>query len=108
MAKLPSTPPTAVKVVEPLRHTDVFPDILLGAVEKGLGGCILRSIDKPCLTAILNLSGNFEIIDVVAIGKPVETVVITNVGAEGDIKYYRDENGVHHVPKRSLDELIVN
>lgn len=83
-------------------------NILLGAVEKGLGGCIIRSINKSRLSAILNLPERFEIIDVVALGKPVETVVITNAGEDGDIKYYRDENGVHYVPKRSLDELIVN
>jgi nitroreductase len=83
-------------------------NILLGAVEKGLGGCMIRSINKPRLTTILNLTDRFEIIDVVALGKPFETVVITNVGDDGDIRYYRDENGVHYVPKRSLDELIVN
>jgi len=83
-------------------------NILLGAVEKGLGGCILRSINKPLLTSILNLPGHLEIIDVVALGKPIETVVITNVGEDGDIRYYRDEYGVHYVPKRSIEELIVN
>jgi len=83
-------------------------NILLGAVEMGLGGCILRAINKSHLTAILHLPGHFEIIDVVALGKPIETVVITPVGKDGDIRYYRDENGVHYVPKRSLDELIVN
>lgn len=83
-------------------------NILLGAVEKGLGGCIIRSINKLRLSAILNLPDRFEIIDVVALGKPIEKVVITNIGDDGDIKYYRDENGIHYVPKRSLDELIVN
>ncbi len=83
-------------------------NMLLGAVEKGLGGCILQSIKKPRLSEILNLPAHLEIIDVVALGKPVEKVVITNVAADGDIKYYRDENGVHYVPKRSLDDLIVN
>lgn len=82
--------------------------MLLGAVEKGLGGCIIRSINKPLLSSILHLPDQFEIIDVVALGKPVETVVITKVGADGDIRYYRDEEGNHYVPKRSLDELIVN
>ena len=82
-------------------------NILLGAVEKGLGGCIIRSINKPQLTSILQLPANLEIIDVVALGKPIEKVVITDVGVDGDIKYYRDENGVHYVPKRSLEELIV-
>lgn len=83
-------------------------NILLGAVEKGLGGCIIRSINKHRLAAILNLADHFEIVDVVALGKPIENVVITNVGNDGDIRYYRDGNGVHYVPKRSLDELIIN
>ena len=82
-------------------------NILLGAVEKGLGGCIFRTINKPLLKTILGIPDHFEIIDVVALGKPVEKVVITEVGKDSDIKYYRDENGVHYVPKRSLDELIV-
>ena len=43
----------------------------------------------------------------VALGKPVETVEVETVGSDGDIKYWRDEEGVHHVPKRSLDEVIV-
>jgi len=81
-------------------------NMLLGAVEKGLGGCILRSINKPLLSSILNLPGHLEIVDVVALGKPIETVVITNVKEDGDIKYYRDANGVHYVPKRSVDDLI--
>ena len=83
-------------------------NILLGAVEKGLGGCIIQSINKPKLSTLLQLPDYFEIIDVIALGKPIETVVITDVGEDGDIRYHRDANGVHYVPKRSLDELIVN
>ena len=83
-------------------------NILLGAVEKGLGGCIIQSINKSQLSATLRLPDQLEIIDVIALGKPLETVVITGVGADGDIRYYRDENGVHYVPKRSLEELIIN
>ena len=83
-------------------------NILLGAVEKGLGGCIIRSINKPKLKKLLNIPPHFKIIDVVALGKPVENIILTDVGEDGDIKYYRDENQVHYVPKRTLEELIVN
>ncbi|HEY9075844.1 MAG TPA: nitroreductase family protein [Anaerolineaceae bacterium] len=81
--------------------------ILLGAVEKGLGGCILGSVQRPGLAADLNIPEQYEILYVLALGKPKEQVFIEPVGADGDIKYYRDEQGGHHVPKRSLDELII-
>lgn len=82
-------------------------NMLLGAVEKGLGGCIIGSIHKKKLAEYLKLPSHLEILNVVALGKPVEQVVLTEVGENGDIKYYRDEAGIHYVPKRSLDELIV-
>ena len=82
-------------------------NILLGAVERGLGGCIIQSFNKFRLSALLRLADYLEIIDVVALGKPVEKVVITDVGKDGDTRYYRDEQGVHYVPKRSVEELIV-
>lgn len=81
--------------------------LLLGAVEKGLGGCIIGSISRDSLRRDLNIPDQYEILLVVAIGKPKEIVVIEPLGPNGDIKYWRDENGVHHVPKRSLEELIV-
>ena len=81
--------------------------ILLGATEKGLGGCILANIRKPALSQVLSIPEYFEILLVIALGKPKETVVIEPVGPEGDIKYWRDAKGVHHVPKRSLAELII-
>lgn len=83
-------------------------NILLGAVEKGLGGCIIGSIHKKELARHLKLPAHLEILNVVALGKPVEQVVLTEVGENGDIKYYRDEAEVHYVPKRSLQELIVD
>jgi hypothetical protein len=56
----------------------------------------------------LGLAENLHILLVIALGKPKEIVVIDPVGLDGDIAYRRDEDGVHHVPKRSLEELIVN
>jgi len=87
-------------------HGIAAQSILLGATEKGLGGCIIASIQKPSLAQALSLPDHFEILLVIALGKPRETVVIEPVGPDGDIKYWRDSQGVHHVPKRSLDELI--
>jgi nitroreductase len=81
--------------------------ILLGAVERGFAGCILGSIDKSALKKTLTLPDNFEIVLVIALGKPKEKILIEPVCADGSIKYWRDKDGTHHVPKRSLDDLIV-
>jgi nitroreductase len=81
--------------------------ILLGAREKGLGGCILASIQRDALRHALGIDQRYEILLVLALGKPKETVVMEPVGPDGDIKYWRDADGVHHVPKRPLDEVIL-
>ena len=81
--------------------------ILLGAVEKGLGGCIIASIQRERLGRELEIPENFTIRLVLALGKPSEDVVLEDLETGGDIRYWRDEQGIHHVPKRSLDELIV-
>jgi len=81
--------------------------ILLGAVEKGFGGCIIANVNRNDLAAKLNLDKKYEISFVIAIGKPKEEVVLESVNESGDIKYWRDEDQVHHVPKRSLDEIIL-
>lgn len=80
--------------------------ILLGATEKGFGGCIIGSVERLKLQKALMIPDYYKIIQVIALGKPKEEVVIEAV-KDGDIKYYRDANGVHHVPKRSLQDLIV-
>jgi nitroreductase len=82
-------------------------NILLGAVEKGLGGCILGSVQRKKLCEILDIPEPYEIQFVVALGEPVETVVIEEIGPDGDVKYWRDAQAVHHVPKRRLDDLIL-
>lgn len=81
--------------------------ILLGAVEIGLGGCIIGNIDRNSLREKLNLDDKYEISLVLALGYPKEEVVIETINESGDVKYWRDENQVHHVPKRTLEELII-
>jgi len=82
--------------------------ILLGAVEKGFGGCIIGSIDRGKLRMSLEIPQHLEILLVIALGKPKEKVVIETVGENNDIKYWRDKKGIHHVPKRPLKDLIIN
>jgi nitroreductase len=81
--------------------------ILLGATERGLGGCIIVSVKKDGLRKALAVPSRYEILIVLALGKPKETVVIDDVGPGGSIKYWRDSDSVHHVPKRCLDDIII-
>ena len=88
-------------------HGIAAQSILLGAAEIGLGGCMIGSIQKESLRKTLNITDNFDILLVIAMGKPKEDIVIEEIPRDGDIKYYRDSNAVHHVPKRKLADVIV-
>ncbi len=79
--------------------------LMLSATEKGYGGCAIAACNKKKIAEILDIPGDHEIACVIALGKPRETVVVDDV-VQGDIKYWRDEQDIHHVPKRSTDELI--
>jgi len=81
--------------------------LLLGAAEQGYGGCMLGNILREELRTVLEIPSQFEILYVVALGKPVEKVVVEEVGADGDIKYWHDDQQIHHLPKRALSELII-
>jgi len=97
------------QISHPMRcdHGIAAQSILLGAAEKGLGGCIVGAVDKRGLHKALEIPDRYEILLVLALGKPRETVVIETVNPAGDIKYWRDSEGIHHVPKRPLDDIIV-
>ena len=88
-------------------HGIAAQSILLGAAEQGLGGCIIATIDRKRLRATLNIPRQYEILFAIAIGKPKEKVVIVEA-EENNIKYWRDSKGVHYVPKRPLEEIILN
>ncbi len=88
-------------------HGIAAQSILLGAREKGLGGCILGSIQRDRLRELLHLPPNLEILLVLALGRPREKVVLESTPPGGDIKYWRDAQGVHHVPKRRLEDIII-
>jgi len=82
-------------------------NILLGAREKGLGGCIIAALDRDKLCAGLGIHDRHEILFVLALGKPKEKVVLEVLEPGGDVRYWRDAEGVHHVPKRRLEDIIV-
>lgn len=82
--------------------------ILLGAVRKDLGGCIFGAIDRKKLRQNLDIQDRYDIMNIIALGEPDEKIVLETSESKEDIKYWRDEQGVHHVPKRPLNELILN
>lgn len=80
--------------------------MLLQAVELGYGGCIIAAVRRKELKEILHLPDNLVIRNVIALGKPKETVVIEEMH-NGDFRYWRDADGVHHVPKRRLEDIVI-
>lgn len=82
--------------------------ILLGATEKGLGGCMIGTVQRQKLCKALDIPSHYEILLVLALGKPKEQVLIEALNATNDIKYWRDSDGKHHVPKRALDDIILD
>ncbi len=82
--------------------------IMLSAVEKGFGGCMIGSCRREDVARALDIDTSAYSIDLVlALGKPRETVVIVPVGSDGSTTYYRDANGVHYVPKRDLEDVML-
>lgn len=81
--------------------------MLLAAVEMGLGGCMIGNFNAGEVRKTLALPETMAPLLVVAIGEPAETVVLTEVGPDGSVQYYRDENDVHYVPKRALEDILI-
>ena len=85
----------------------VAQSMLLAAVEQGLGGCMVGSIDRDGLRREWGIPERFEILLVVALGRPNETVLLEDAPGPHGLDYWRDAEGVHHVPKRPLSELLL-
>ena len=82
--------------------------MLLGAVEAGFGGIMIGNLDRPALMEVLGLDPErYQIALLLALGYPAEAITLEDPGANGSVAYYRDAEGHHHVPKRTLEELIV-
>jgi len=82
-------------------------NLLLGAAECGLFGCRIGAFSPSLVQRLLQLDDRFKVLLVLALGYPAETVVLEEVGSDGDIRYWHDQQGVHHVPKRSLADILL-
>ncbi len=81
-------------------------NMLIGATSLGLGGCRIGAF-SPKLAKLFDLPEHLELAHVIALGKPAEKVVLEECQDE-NIKYWRDENSVHHVPKRKLSDILLS
>lgn len=88
-------------------HGIAAQSILLGATEKGLGGCMVGMINRNALRKTLGIPSRYEVLLLLAMGKPKEEAVIDTVGEDGNTGGWWDDQGVRHVPKRPLDDIIV-
>lgn len=82
--------------------------IMLGAVEKNLGGCMIRALNRKKIAEVLNLSDDYIVHMALAIGKPSQEVIIEDINEGEDIKYWMDEDKTHHVPKIILEQLVID
>ncbi|MEK6796214.1 MAG: nitroreductase family protein [Spirochaetota bacterium] len=89
-------------------HGIAAQSIILSAAEEGLGGCMIGNVKRIPLSKALSIPDRYDILLVIALGKPAETVIIDDIPTGGDTKYYRTADGAHHVPKRKLDDIILS
>ena len=115
----PGKRPTAFIVI--CQDTDWEPDLnrfrtdvgivaqtmLLAATEAGLGGIMIGNFSPAKLSAALALPDHLVPLLIVAFGKPDETIVLTEAAPGESLNYYRDENDVHYVPKRRLEDVLL-
>ena len=81
--------------------------LALAARDRGLGACIIATIDRPSLREALSIPEKYDILLTVAVGAVGEEIVLEDASLGDDLRYYRDDEGKHHVPKLSVEDLVV-
>lgn len=100
---------TDITPIKPIFTIDVgicAQTIMLAATEMKLGGCMIGSATSDAIRATLNIPAHLEPQLILGLGLPDDTIELTEA-TDGQVKYYRDENNVHYVPKRPIDEIII-
>ncbi len=81
--------------------------MLLGAVDKGLGGCMIGNFGAASIKEVLGLPDDLVPMLIIGLGKPAEKVVLTEIEDGESTAYHRDEQDVHYVPKRKLEDILL-
>ena len=79
-------------------------NIILVALDEGVGSCALLSVDFDAVRSILNVPDEYETALLIALGYPDESPV--EAPFEDSARYWKDDQGVLHVPKKSLDSVL--
>jgi nitroreductase len=99
---------TGIKMALPCDYGIAAQTIHLGAVERGFGGVMVGNVNRDGLRTSLKIPPHYDILLVLALGKPKEEVVIETVGPDGSTQQWWDDKRVRHVLKRPLDDIIVD
>jgi len=78
-------------------------NLILAGVEEGIGSCWMGAIDRGNITKLLSIPERFTIHTLVSLGYIGESPVMED--EEGSLKYYKDETGCLHVPKRKFEDV---
>lgn len=82
--------------------------LMLNACEMGFGGCMIGSFNPDDVSDAVRIPTKYRPVLLLALGFPDETVFLTEVGKDGDVAYFRDKAGLHFVPKRSLESVLID
>lgn len=81
-------------------------NMMLRATELQLGTCWLGAIDREKISEELNIPENLKLLYLLAVGVPKQESRACDM-KNGDVKYFEDKDGIINVPKRSLEEIII-
>ena len=81
--------------------------IQLAASSRDWGCCIIKSFEHQAVPALLQVPADLKPALVLGLGVAKETRVVAPLPADGNTAYWRDPEGMHFVPKRSLNDLII-
>lgn len=81
--------------------------MVLTAAEQGIASCIIAALNRKAILQAFDIPAHLNLLLVLALGYPAESVQLETMQTGADFNYYRDEQGIHHVPKRPLDEILL-
>jgi nitroreductase len=79
-------------------------NMILAAWSEGIGSCWIGALDVDGVRRAVGFPETHRLTCLLALGYPAETPVIEEFG--GSVKYWKDDAGVLHVPKKRLADVL--